>query len=44
MTYDEDDDLFQPTTFKGKLKEKLSNISYDGWMSELCNLQNNFEK
>ena len=30
MTYDEDDDLFQPTTFKGKLKEKIPDLLYGG--------------
>ena len=32
MTYDEDNDLFQPTTFKDKIKEKTPDIFYFGLM------------
>lgn len=32
MTYDEDNDLFQPTTFKDKVKEKTPDIFYFGLM------------
>ncbi len=32
MTYDEDNDLLQPTTFKEKVKEKTPDIFYFGLM------------
>ena len=32
MTYDEDNDLSQPTTFKDKVKEKTPDIFYFGLM------------
>ena len=32
MTYDEDNDLFEPTTFKDKVKDKFPDAIYFGLM------------